>query len=357
MAGKPQQGTLVIADLSGFTEFVTSTELEHGPQVTKALLETVMSHLAPPLQIQELEGDAVFGFLPDRELGTSSTLLDVFDSAYVAFREKQRTMQFGTTCPCQACQAIPTLTLKFVAHHGSYVQQSVGGRSQLAGSDVILVHRLLKNTVPGRAYLLLSEAALGRTGLEPGESGLAPHTEHYEHVGEVLCYYGDLEPAWQRTCEQRRVRVEPEQAFHELHIALPVAPPIAWDWVYSPKRRIEWLPGLENFEQKSPGRFGLGTESHCDHGSTASYQTILDWRPFDYATVQLGLVPGGFRILETTDFEPVGENATMMHVRWARGEMGFVRNIAFSAIRPKFEKICRETCDSLKARIEAELSS
>src|SRR5262249_9556538 len=61
-------GFLVLADISGFTAFVTATELEHGAQVTGVLLETVMGQLSPPLEIQELEGDAVFALGPDRIL-------------------------------------------------------------------------------------------------------------------------------------------------------------------------------------------------------------------------------------------------------------------------------------------------
>src|SRR5262245_54888126 len=39
MGMKTQDGILVLADISGFTAFVTATELEHGPQIIKTLLE------------------------------------------------------------------------------------------------------------------------------------------------------------------------------------------------------------------------------------------------------------------------------------------------------------------------------
>jgi hypothetical protein len=58
MGMKTQAGVLVLADISGFTAFVTATELEHGPQIIGTLLEAVMRRLAPPLEIQEVEGDA-----------------------------------------------------------------------------------------------------------------------------------------------------------------------------------------------------------------------------------------------------------------------------------------------------------
>jgi hypothetical protein len=49
-------GALVLADISGFTAFVTATELEHGTLIIAELLEEVMRRLSPPLEIQEIEG-------------------------------------------------------------------------------------------------------------------------------------------------------------------------------------------------------------------------------------------------------------------------------------------------------------
>jgi hypothetical protein len=50
---RSESGFLVLADSSGFTAFVTATELEHGAGVTGALLDGIMAALAPPLEIQE----------------------------------------------------------------------------------------------------------------------------------------------------------------------------------------------------------------------------------------------------------------------------------------------------------------
>ena len=84
---KAERGVLVLADISGFTAFVTAVELEHGPQIIGALLEAVMRRLAPPLEIQEIEGDAVFALGPEGALAPPAQLLDVFDSAFAAFKE------------------------------------------------------------------------------------------------------------------------------------------------------------------------------------------------------------------------------------------------------------------------------
>ena len=158
---KTQAGILVLADISGFTAFLTATELEHGPQIIGALLEAVMKRLSPPLEIQEIEGDAVFAVGPDGTLPSPPRLLDVLDSAFVAFRELQRGFVADESCPCGACRGVDKLDLKVIAHHGRFVRHTVGGRAQIAGVDVVLAHRLLKNGVRGsRAYVLLTDALL-----------------------------------------------------------------------------------------------------------------------------------------------------------------------------------------------------
>jgi hypothetical protein len=196
-------GFLVLADISGFTAFVTGTELEHGPPIIAALLEAVIRHIAPPLEIRELEGDAVFALGLDGTLAPPATLLDVLRAGLAGFRTRQRELQADDTCACRACRSIERLSLKMICHYGTFLEQPVGGRTQAAGRDVILAHRLLKNRVERKAdYVLLTRAALESMHVDPVGAGLHAHTERYEHFGEVECFVGDLgreRPATART--------------------------------------------------------------------------------------------------------------------------------------------------------------
>jgi hypothetical protein len=193
MKSHTDRGALVLADISGFTAFVTATELEHGPAIIADLLGEVMHELAPPLEIQEVEGDAVFALGPDRAVGPPAALLDVLEEAFVAFKSRQRQLAADESCRCQACSNVGKLDLKIVVHHGRFLRQMVGDRSQAAGASVLLVHRLLKNDLAGRrAYLLLTEAALHWAGVNPAAVGLVSHVEHYEHFGDVPCFVRDL---------------------------------------------------------------------------------------------------------------------------------------------------------------------
>ena len=192
MKSYTEDGALVLADISGFTAFVTATELEHGPPIIAALLEEVMRQLSPPLEIQEVEGDAVFALGPDHMLVPRAKLLTALDEAFVAFKNRQRQMQADETCSCNTCQSIGSLDLKIVVHHGRFLRQLVGGRGQVAGADVILAHQLLKNDLGKRAYLLLTEAALRWFGLDAMRSDLAVHVARYAYLWDVRCFVREL---------------------------------------------------------------------------------------------------------------------------------------------------------------------
>jgi hypothetical protein len=88
------------------------------------------------------------------------------------------------------------LRLKIICHYGAFLEQTVGGRTQVAGSDVILAHRLLKNRLAGSInYALLTRAALETVGVDPAHTGLVAHTERYEHFGEIECFFQDVDAA------------------------------------------------------------------------------------------------------------------------------------------------------------------
>lgn len=50
-------------------------------------------------------------------------------------------------CLCRGCAVAARLGLKFVAHCGPFGEHSIHGMRQVIGQEVILVHRLLKNSI------------------------------------------------------------------------------------------------------------------------------------------------------------------------------------------------------------------
>jgi len=188
-----KHGFLVLADISGFTAFVTATELEHGPPIIAELLEEVIRRISPPLQIEGIEGDAVFALGVHGQVLPPSSLLEVMQAGFAGFREKQRQLAADDSCSCNACSGVGRLRLKAIGHYGSFLAQTVGGHAQTAGPDVILAHRLLKNGVrPDAHYALLTRPALNYMDVDPARLGLTAHRERYEYFGEVECFVGDL---------------------------------------------------------------------------------------------------------------------------------------------------------------------
>jgi hypothetical protein len=63
MAWTPETGFLVIADLTGYTAYLSRSELEHAPAIAGDLLETIVGRLDPPFRLAKFEGDAAFLFV------------------------------------------------------------------------------------------------------------------------------------------------------------------------------------------------------------------------------------------------------------------------------------------------------
>jgi len=158
---QPETVCLLIADISGYTEYLSNVEIDHAQDILADLMTTVVGALRPGYRLAKLEGDAAFAYLlTDRIDG--SQLLDTIERTYFAFRRRLRDISQATSCECNACVLMSRLDLKFIAHHGSVIRHKIAGREELVGSDVIVAHRLLKNTVPSKEYLLLTDAVLER---------------------------------------------------------------------------------------------------------------------------------------------------------------------------------------------------
>ena len=194
MERKTQTGYLVLADISGYTSFVAQTEIEHADIALSFLLEMIIEKLSSLLTISKLEGDAVFAYIEEGKLTEAKSLLELIDQTYMAFRDKALALYARATCPCRACRALPTLDLKFMVHHGEFILQQVAGIRDLLGTDVNLIHRLLKNRVSEstgwKGYALITNQGLER--MQADKTSFVQQTESYEHLGEVETYVMDM---------------------------------------------------------------------------------------------------------------------------------------------------------------------
>lgn len=197
------RGTLLLADISGYTAFLRAVGDAHADDMAAgtfvpeayplltSLLDGIVDAVAPPFTLSKIEGDAVFAFAGEPGLdlrGTSLTrrLTDCYE-AYRARLDRARALM---PCSCWACSMIGDLELKFVLHHGDYVLQSIAGRQELLGPDVTVAHLLLKNHVADligpSPYALLTESAALHLDVALEHALLI--TERYEHFPVIRAY-------------------------------------------------------------------------------------------------------------------------------------------------------------------------
>jgi hypothetical protein len=65
------------------------------------------------------------------------------------------------------------------------------------------------------------------------------------------------------------------------------------------------------------GLVGAGAINHCNHGVGMVAETILDWQPFEYFTIEMRVTPGNLSVVETIRLESISENQTRL--------FGFIR--------------------------------
>jgi uncharacterized protein YndB with AHSA1/START domain len=289
MNTKTQHGYLILADISGYSSFVAESELEHAHDILSELLELVLKHLTTIFTLSKLEGDAIFAYAQQEKLARGETLLEMIESTYAAFKDHQEAIRRRTTCQCNACRNIPSLDLKFMAHYGDYIIQSIGGIHEMVGNDVNLIHRLLKNHVAEvsgwRGYALFTGQALSHVGLK--QDGFKEMSETYD-IGEVKIFVTNLKDRYQTARDQRRVIVDRAAADLIYEFDYPAPPPIVWDWLNDPGKRLKWEYADRHMFPifMLEGRTAAGAVNHCVHGQNVSMiETVLDWRPFDYFTV------------------------------------------------------------------------
>ena len=304
------KGFFIITDISGYTEFLTKSEIDHAQDAIQSLFDAQINNIKHPFVISGFRGDAILMYMPDTHYEAPQTVLESLENLYFVFADTLRQMQFNTTCTCRACKNLKNLDLKMVIHHGEYVIQKLGDHEELMGADVIVPHRMLKNTVIEQTgiscYALFSEAAAEALHLTELAEPLIPHAETYEHIGEVKMQVLDLHKAWEREQEKQRVFISPESAFFTFDWDIPYPVSVVWEYLSVPRLALMYEPfDIYERDDSLGGRTRPGATFHCAHGDDFSVmQKIVDWKPFDYVTLEQDLGYVKFtqtRILSPTD--------------------------------------------------------
>lgn len=186
---EPKHLALVIADIGGYTKFIKfhQTALLHAQEIIAQLLEAVIDRASHPLVLNKLEGDAalMYAEIGDDPAAAARDVARQVTTFFSAFHAKSKELSGSrTNCPCDACQHIIDLRLKAVLHHGVVAIGKIRQFEELTGEDVILAHRLLKNSVVKPEYILMSapfHRLAGDLAGYRGEKG----KESYDELGAM----------------------------------------------------------------------------------------------------------------------------------------------------------------------------
>ncbi len=270
---------LFIPDISGFTQFVKTTEIEHSLHVIAELLEVLIDANTLNLELAEIEGDALFFYKENIQL-TQQTLLEQIEAMYTAFYSHLKLLEKNRICTCNACATAPKLQLKIIAHAGNLQFIAVKGNRKPFGSAVIEVHRLLKNSVPNDNYVLISSELENEIGkllnnkkeLLSFQSG----SDSYDSI-EIKYQYAVLETT--------KLKLKPFEDPKFISFNRPsditfkksfnVSADVLLEQITNYKNRHNWAEGVDEFIYNEHEVTRLGTEHVCViNGKQLKFKTI-----------------------------------------------------------------------------------
>jgi uncharacterized protein YndB with AHSA1/START domain len=347
-------GYLVLADISGYTAFLSGTELEHAQGIIGELVTLIHDRLVPPLRFVKLEGDCVFCYADGSSFADGERVIELLEVCYFEFSNHLIDMQRSTTCTCSACASIGSLDLKFIAHYGAYVPQ------RLAGVDDILVHRLLKNSIAEStgcgAYVFATDALLSQL---PSPLALPKHVETYDMLGEVTGGVHDLKPVLKAMRESRREYIaEADADFSWTSQPLPAPPAVVWEYFTNPRKMTVWQSDLKSADAtpNGSGRYGYrGSKSLrprvlgvADAIHRLAALSVLYLRSHTITQRSFTAAPP---MLQTVEFDETPDG-TVFHYRFRMHDRGALARMRMRLLSPVVKRMFAATGERLRGELE-----
>jgi uncharacterized protein YndB with AHSA1/START domain len=318
-----ERGYLIIADITGYTRFLTGSELDHAQGILQDLFAVIVERLKTPLVLSNIQGDAFFAYCRSEAVISRGQIMDSLEALYFGFRDRLTSIVANTTCRCRACSNARKLDLKFIVHHGEYVVQEIAGRFELAGPDVVLAHRLLKNDVPARtgiaSYALFTSAALDALDLPELRQSAQPYATEVEQFGRIEGAVTDFGGRWDEYHAASETVVDDGELWFEPVSELITAPvELTWEVFLNPDLQARWNPMIKSYARAEgdPAWVRTGAVDHCAHGHENMTLRFIDVRPLKHVTVDVAL-PFNGRARWTAHFLRE-DGATRLTMRAAR---------------------------------------
>jgi hypothetical protein len=293
---------LFLPDISGFTEFVNSTEVSHSQHVISELLEVLLDANTLNLQLAEIEGDALF-FYKEEEVPSMEMLLAQVEHMFTAFHSHLKLMETNRICPCNACAMAPNLELKIIAHAGELQFINVQNNRKPFGGEVIEAHRLMKNSVNSDNYVLISKSLSDQIEMRPNYMSMLYKFDQGEdkYDGKTVEYIYSI-------IDKNDLKLKPfnqakkvefkEDPLLQFEYKVPIAASELLEYITNYRYRHHWVDGVDSFEFNEHEVTRVGSEHVC----------VINDKHIDFITVTKAGKPGQFVYGElSTDGNPLGQ--------------------------------------------------
>ena len=183
--------------MTGFTRFMSEMDIDFSRKVIPPLLQTIINSNVLDLKLSEIEGDAVL-FYRTGPLPTLNELVEQCKMFYVDFGYRLNRLRLDLADDFHKHVSTSRLGLKIIVHYGEVSLSPIGDHIKLIGEDLIIAHRLLKNSVKEHEYLLLTEKYLSNYNSKEIDqllhwAPLSKGQDEYDHLGMVNYRYINLE--------------------------------------------------------------------------------------------------------------------------------------------------------------------
>ena len=309
-----ERGFPLLADISGFVDFLNDSETDHAHEIIQELLEFLIQRINPIFTIAQIDGDAIFAFASQESINRGESLFEILESTYTAYKDQLIQVSRVRTCGCNACRNAPKLDLKFAVHFGEYIPNEYNKQFDLTGLAPYFIRKRewkepVKEAMQWKGYALFTQDCLSQLGLHPEDLNTI------EIPGGSTRTFGlNLETRYESTLNQRSVVVTKKEAAQSVHIDIPLSPEALWNWINDPEKRSQWFILQWSARERPRGRTGSGAVNHCYHGIGDTLETILDWHPFEYYTSDFRIRPFNIEIRQTTQLERLSGNRTRLHL-------------------------------------------
>lgn len=352
---------LFIPDISGFSKFVTQTEIRHSQHIIAELLDLVIDANEIGLEVSEIEGDAVL-FYKHEDIPPLEKIIEQVRTLFVRFHTHLRQYDRDRICQCGACSLASGLSLKVVVHTGEMEFIQIREHRKLHGSAVIVAHRLLKNEIPSREYALFSESFnLDDVAQTAAASSWAKHQlgeSKYPDVGTVRYAYLPLADLHQQVVLPPPPPLperQPDPIVAELTICRPASE--VFELVVNLDFRMLWIKVAEGVEYDKNQMNRLGTQHLCVFPSAQlNFETVTN--DFGDGKLVYGELVAKFPLLrEFSNYfilTPIGEEECHVRMEVHLKPYPIIGKLLTLPIRKKLSKNIPGTLADLKELAESQ---